>query len=150
MRRVINGTTYNTETSTLIATSSYDFTEERGPRGTLQLFQSRGGAFFLLDSETNTRRDRHGEIYEDERFIVIPKTRDEAHEWVMSGEVDLHSDVFGEPPEAEDTQAPEATIYARIPLSLKSRVETLARAKNQSLNAYVLRCLEQCAGQAAS
>ena len=44
MKRVVNGVTYNTETSTLIAESTWD--EEPAYRGTVEgkLYKTRGGA----------------------------------------------------------------------------------------------------------
>jgi hypothetical protein len=100
------------------------------------------------DHEILSYKDRHGEWQERDRHEVIPMTRAQAHDWVMKGDVELLSDVFGEPPEAAaEPAAPEATIYVRVPLSLKTLIEAKARGDSLSVNSYVIRCLESCAGR---
>lgn len=53
---------------------------------------------------------------------------------------------FGEQPEAGES---ESRITVRIPDSLKSRIEALAAENKQSLNAWIMRCLETCANAQA-
>ena len=152
MRRVVDGVTYNTDTATLIASTDYDKSENAGPRGTLALYQTRGGAFFVHDHEVLAYRDRRsGEWEERERDLVEPMSREEAQEWVLEQNVELHdTDAFGEPPEAAAESSPEATIYVRVPLTLKTRVDTQAKAEGLSVNSYVIRCLEKCASASAA
>jgi hypothetical protein len=63
----------------------------------------------------------------------------------MEGEVELLNDVFGEPPEAAAEEAPGATLYVRMPASLKDRAEEQARDEGVSLNTWTMRCVERCA-----
>ena len=144
MKRVIKGRAYNTATSTVVASSTYDNTSKGGTRGFLALYQTRSGAFFLHENEVVAFRDRAGTLQQQVTDTFRPLTRDKACEWVTSGEVKLHSDLLRELPEAKEDAAPEATIYARVPSSLKAAVERQATAEGISVNAYVARCLEHC------
>ena len=147
MKRIINGVSYNTETSTKVAISEYDGTSRGEPRGEETLYQTRGGAFFLHSSEVTMHKDRNGDWQERESNQFEVMTRDSAHKWVMDTgrQVELLSDVFGEPPEAAAEVSPGATLYIRLPASLKERLDTLAREDRTSLNAWTTRCVERCA-----
>jgi predicted HicB family RNase H-like nuclease len=46
---------------------------------------------------------------------------------------------------ALDETAPAATIYGRVPRSLKDRLEAKAKGEGVSLNTWVMRCVERCA-----
>ena len=48
---------------------------------------------------------------------------------------------FGEMPEAGDA---EARITLRMPETLRRRIAGLAKERDQSLNAWIIRCLEGC------
>jgi predicted HicB family RNase H-like nuclease len=54
--------------------------------------------------------------------------------------------VFELPPEAATEEAPGATIFLRVPQSLKTRIEMAANQSGTSINTYGLRCLERCLG----
>lgn len=152
IKRIIEGVAYNTGTSTKVARSEYDQTSEGGPRGEQTLYQTRGGVFFLHNFEVSQHKDRHGEWQERESNHFEVMTRDEAQKWVLNaGQVELLSDAFGEPPEATagDMGAWNATIYARVPIMLKGRVEASAKAAGLSVNSFVMRCLENCASNSA-
>jgi hypothetical protein len=45
----------------------------------------------------------------------------------MTGSVEVFHNPFGEPPEAEAEDQPAATIYVRVPPSLKRRVDEAGR-----------------------
>ena len=146
MKRIIDGVTYNTATATKIAASEFNERGVGGPVGQDVLYQTRGGAFFIATHEVVTYRDRDGEWQSKEQNEVTPMSRNFAQAWALKGDVELFSDFFGEPPEASaKPQEPGATIYTRVPLSLKDRIETHARADGLSVNSYVIRCLESCA-----
>lgn len=126
-KRIIDGKTYNTETATLLGhrEASDNPFEER-------LFKNRNGAFFLhVFNDT-------GWDYE----TIHPLNPMAAQLW-MEGHCPAEAleAEFGEMPEAGDS---EARITLRIPESLRRRAATLAEARNQSLNAWILRCLESC------
>ena len=149
MKRIIDGVTYNTDTSTLIAQSDdMDGDWEAGGYGsrtTWRLYQTRGGAFFEHRDMVMRHRDPDtGEWHEEERHSFLRKTRDEAHTWVMTGETEVFADVFGEPPEATAEESAAATIYVRMPSTLKDRVETAAKSDALSVNAWAVRCMERC------
>ncbi len=151
MKRIINGVAYNTETSTKVARSEYDNTSQGGPRGEQVLYQTRGGAFFLHTFEVSAHKDRDGEWQERESNDFEVMLRDEAQQWVMNaGQVELLGNVFGDPPEAaaDESAVPNATIYARVPLALKSQVEASAKAAGLSVNSFLIRCMETCAATA--
>jgi hypothetical protein len=55
--------------------------------------------------------------------------------------------LFGKMPEAGSG---ESKFTLRMPDSLRDRLAERAKANNQSLNAWIVRCLESCAAQAVS
>jgi predicted HicB family RNase H-like nuclease len=60
------------------------------------------------------------------------------------GQVEVFNNPFGDPPEAAAESEPEATVYMRIPASLKGSMEKAATVANLSLNSWMMRCAEQC------
>lgn len=125
-KRIIGGKTYNTETATKVA-------EVPNPYGATffdELYQTRHGAYFRYVGD------------EDEECFLTPLTPPEAQGWMEEkGMIDLIERHFGEQPEAG---AWESRITLRIPDFLKDRIEALATEKGQSLNAWIMRCLETC------
>lgn len=141
MKRIIDGVTFNTDTSTKLGLSEYSTSynhEEVDCSGVL--YQTRGGAFFLV--EDIERRDEDGYNIVKHRFS--PKTRKEAQDWMMTGEVEVFSNPFDDPPEAVAEEEAGATIYLRIPKILKNSLEDAAKADSISLNSWAMRCLERC------
>lgn len=137
MKRIIEGVTYNTDTSTLIAFGSWR--NSAGNSVDSMLYQTRGGAFFREDRERTGR----GEF--DYDASCVPLSEEQAREWVMKGQVDLvDAEVFGEPPEAEAEREPSATIYVRVPIALKDRIEGAAETDTLSVNSWMIRCSERC------
>ncbi len=140
-KRIIDGKTYNTETATQI----YGFARENessiyGKEPEVSgrfLFQTRFGAYFLL-----TYKDG----YYDENFeIISPCTPDEARQWLetnASYQPELIERLFGEMPEAG---LGEIKFTLRLPESLRDRLAARAKANDQSLNAWMVKCLEACA-----
>jgi len=137
-KRIIDGKTYNTETATQIAghdDDDYNVPYESGE----YLYQTRFGAFFLFSFY-----EAHGE---DDYEKIQPFTPDQAREWLeknQSSRVDLIETLFGEMPEAG---LGEIKYTLRLPESLRDRLSALAKANEQSLNAWIVRCLEACAAQ---
>ncbi len=148
MKRIIDGVTYNTDTSTRLAESEYGATynlEDCQCEGTL--YQTRGGAYFVHEQlNLGYNRELAEEMFK-ERFVALsPKG---AQDWMMTGEVEVFHNPFAEPPEAAAETEPGATLYVRVPASLKTRIEEAARNDSSSLNAWALRCMEQCLMNAA-
>ena len=123
-KRIINGRTYNTETATLLGYGG----DPNAPFDQA-LFKTRFGAYFFYFLEHDCTE--HIEPAEPQR----------AQEWM---EKNCSSDnieaEFGEMPEAGD---PEARVTLRIPESLRRRAANIAEARDQSLNAWLLRCIER-------
>jgi HicB family len=72
-------------------------------------------------------------------------TADEAKAWMLKGDVEVIHDRFAEGvPEAEPETEQGATIYLRVPTTLKRRVDQAANAASLSSNSWVMRCLENC------
>lgn len=133
-KRIIDGKTYNTETATLLCGWSDD---DHGAHQGAYLFQSRLGAFFLFHFFELGDEDDHRKI--------TPYTPDEARQWLekhASYEPELIERIFGEMPEAGSG---EVKFTLRLPESLRDRLAARAKAKDQSLNAWVVKCLESCA-----
>ncbi len=135
MKRIIEGKTYNTETATCVAKAyqhpqdDYNFNE---------LYQTRHGAYFMHYGDLSRGADDHG-------FMEIrPLTPAGAQTWMEEhASTDLLEAHFGEQPEAGES---ESRLTVRIPDKLKERVEASAAANKQSVNAWIMRCLESCAG----
>jgi HicB family len=133
-KRIIDGKTYNTETATQVGGATTDV----GPYEIgLYLYQNRLGAFFEYtfqegDPETDYEK-------------IAPLTPEQASAWLekhLSWRPDLIEALFGEMPEAG---AGESKYTLRMPDSLKDRLAARAKANGQSLNAWIVRCLESCA-----
>ena len=152
MKRIINGVSFNTETSTEIAKYEFDDVDGGEQRtGFETLCQTRGGAFFTHSYQRMVTQDETapgGQIVK-ETSGISPMTRDEAQDWIMTGNVEVFSDIFGEIPEASDEVNTESTIYVRVPTSLKDRIEAVAKGAGQSVNAWALRCLESGASSSS-
>ena len=135
MKRIIDGKTYNTETATKVAVSLVDFFAKGAGYKVSTLYVTRGGAFFA-----------DGYDPEMEEFTLDPLTRDKAQQWILDGEVELFNNVFEDPPEASEDQStePEARIYLRVPEPLKRQIDKVAKDEGQSVNAWVMRCVEKC------
>jgi hypothetical protein len=152
-KRIINGQTYNTDTATLIARAETNFIShgnEHGQHTEVKVYQTRGGAFFLYTFSQEPRKDRNG----NEQLVVVdnlfePMTREEVEKWVENEgyynyHIELLSPTFGEPPEATGEAVPAASLYIRVPTSLKVRIEEAAEANKLSVNAWAMRCMESC------
>lgn len=143
MKRIIDGVTYNTDTSTLLAKSAYGCEYNHQPfdcEGTL--YQTRGGAFFVHEQiDLGFDPDDNEQIVKDRFAALSPH---EAQKWIMTGEVEIFHNPFEDPPEARAESEKGATIYVRVPASLKRRVDEAAEESNLSSNAWATRCVERC------
>lgn len=143
MKRIINGVTYNTETATLIA--EVTFTDEgSGTVTEAALYQNRAGVYFDVDTITTKYRARHGDAQERvgyEWYEVGDAAA--ARAWTEKYEMTIVRDIEDMPPEAEPGEK-LATLYVRLPPSLKIAVEEKAKAVGLSVNVFALRCLEGC------
>jgi predicted HicB family RNase H-like nuclease len=144
MKRIVNGVTYNTETSTVLARISYESDDDIQWDETL--YQTRGGAFFVDEQSTRkiwNERDQRREIKVTNNFV--PKSAEEAHKWIMQEDnVEILRNPFDDRPEATAETEPGATIYVRVPASLKRSVEEAAKDNSVSGNVWAMRCIEQC------
>jgi predicted HicB family RNase H-like nuclease len=129
-KRIIGGKTYNTETATLLG--HWQPIDCPDPFGEA-LFKTRHGAYFLWSYNPS----------HDFEEAIKPQTPQEAQAWMESNcTAEMTESEFGEMPEAGD---PEARITLRVPDTLHQRIAALAEAQKQSLNAWILRCVERCA-----
>lgn len=137
-KRIIDGKTYNTETATQHygwADPNDDVPYESGTA----LYQTRFGAFFLYSFFEN--------MGEDDWEKIEPMTPDQAQAWLeehAAWDTGLIERLFGEMPEAGSA---EVRYTLRMPESLRDRLAERAKANDQSLNAWIIRCLESCAAQ---
>lgn len=135
-KRIIDGKTYNTETATRLA--GWDETSDGYPVTYGQhLYQNRFGAFFLY-----TYQDDGPDGPEQD---LTPYTPDDVRLWLekyRSHDVDLFESLFGKLPEAGTG---ESKFTLRLPDSLRERLAARAKDNGQSLNAWIIKCLERCA-----
>jgi hypothetical protein len=142
MKRIVNGVTYNTATATALARS-----ECTGDDGPVQatLYQTRGGAFFVdyeITREVWNEREQEHQTKITNTFE--PLSREKAHEWILEGDIEIFNNPFDDPPEATAEADPGATIYIRVPASLKRNVDDAAKAAKTSGNVWAMRCVEKC------
>ena len=143
MKRIIDGVTYNTDTSTMVALFDQPASHHNPTSKTGTLYQTRGGAFFVhWREEWNYKEEGEWATKTNDSFEVM--TYDEAHKWVLDGDVEIFSGVFPDPPEATSEEKPGATIYIRVPQSLKARIDDASDEAKLSINAWSMRCIEQC------
>lgn len=144
MKRIVDGVTYNTATSTALARKEWknDF---ESMSGTMTLYQTRGGAFFVHDDYVKfVWVERDGEQVEKSLHEFEPMNAAQAQKWMMEGEVEVFHNPFGDPPEATAEPEPAATLYVRAPATLKKRVDEAAREDKVSANVWAMRCVERC------
>lgn len=135
MKRIIDGKTYNTETATLIAEIVDDFGSEFSA-----LYQTRFGAFFRYDTSYIQQTDEIG-------YLIYPIEPIDAQKWLeCHNRVNKIEKIFGIQPEAGEG---DTRFTLRLPDSLRARIEVLAKHNGQSLNAWIMRCLETCANAQA-
>ena len=146
IKRIIDGRTYNTDTSTIIALDWNGDEPENWALGRLPeydvanaLCKSRHGAYFLA-----TFNAWLFEISDPKGETIKPLVPAEAQEWLETTfpeSPDLIEAEFGEMPEAGHT---ESRFTLRMPDSLKRRIDTLSKVAGQSTNAWIIACLERC------
>ena len=133
-KRIIDGKTYNTETAAQIhGWSEEESSFQKGD----YLFQTRFGAFFRF-----RYFESHGQ---GDHETIVPYTPDEARQWLeenANDEPEVIERLFGEMPEAGSG---EIKFTLRLPESLRDRLAARAKANEQSLNAWMVKCLESCA-----
>lgn len=145
MKWVVEGVAYNTDTSTLLAKKDWheESEDERGRLGPYveaTLYQTQKGAYFVHKS--TSWWNPYSEQGEPGRDDCTPLTAEQASAWLLRGNVKIIHNPFGEVPEAAAESEPGATIYLRVPASLKHRVDKAASAAGMSSNAWVMRRIE--------
>jgi hypothetical protein len=141
MKRIVHGVTYNTGTSTVLARATR--VEDNGER-MQTLYQSFRGAFFVVDEGSKrVWNERRREWGTEEEVTFEPLSPERAHDWMLTGQVDVIKNPFDAPPEEIAEAEPGSTIYVRVPAALKRRIDKAARQAEMSVNAWVMRCLDQ-------
>jgi predicted HicB family RNase H-like nuclease len=133
------------ETSTLIAQRPWT-SIDKNTRVWEGLYITRGGAFFTYrDTERDqVWNERVGQVEENVvEFSFMPKSREQAQEWMLTGEVEVLHNLFEEPPEAVAETETGATLYLRMPATLKRKIDDVAKADDVSANVWAVRCLER-------
>ena len=138
-KRIIDGKTYNTETAALIAEHCL---EENNYEESVHLYRTRFGAYFLHAYLVG--------IDEHEYSKIEPLNTEQARSWLekyKGDDPDFIEHLFDEMPEAGSG---ESKFTLRMPDILRERLAARAKANDQSLNAWIIRCLESCAAEPAS
>ena len=144
MKRIINGLTFNTDTSILLAKAEWNLENQRSPYNGAKcegrLYQTRGGAFFLV----TIIHLANGNLELKEKVEFAPMTAERAQAWLLEGDVEVYRNHFEDPPEAAAETETGATIYIRVPPALKWDVDEAARKAEVSGNVWAMRCVERC------
>lgn len=148
MKKIIDGVTYNTDTSTVVGRKTWEdegHFSGRPSTGVGTLYQTRGGAFFVDEEETRTVWNaRTGDREERVEHNFLPLDAEHAQKWLLEGETEVVFNPFEDPPEAEAEAEPGATIYVRVPAALKRQVDDQAKSEKVSGNVWAMRCIERC------
>jgi len=146
VKRVIEGRTYNTDTSTRVA--RYEYEDDKGYDTEATVYQNRGGAFFIVHSwqELHPRGDQRTDMIE--KYLFEASSREQIERMIARGQTMeiIDENALTVPPEAEEEEEPATTAYLRLPPALKNRIEAAAKKDRLSLNAWAIRCFETCAG----
>lgn len=121
MRRIINGTAYDTETAELIKRVDGDW--QINPEESASLYRTRNGAFFLWAQYVTPGYNVAVDIF--------PYTDQDAQRWLETNGNDLVEKYFGEMP---DGGAAERRITLRMPNNLAERIEAIAESRDVSMN----------------
>jgi hypothetical protein len=134
MKRIIEGRTYNTDTSTIV--EMYNYVDDKGYDTEVKIYRNTGGAYFAEHKADGKTRLRVEALSRDDLDRVIANQQvDIIDEEALANRL---------PPEAAEEADTSAPFYLRAPMSLKERVEAVAREANLSANAWVLRCIQNC------
>ncbi|MBK5960280.1 hypothetical protein CCR97_19035 [Rhodoplanes elegans] len=144
MKRIVNGVTYNTDTSVKIG--RYCFENDDNVDCVATLYQTRGGAFFEVEEGAKkVWNQREQKEQAREYSTVTPMSVEQAQKWILEiDNVEIFQNPFGDPPEAAAEDSPGATIYVRVPESFKRRIEREATENKASVNNWMMRCAERC------
>ena len=127
MKRIINGTAYDTETATEVFCQTHEHSE-----AWWGLYQTRHGAFFKVVCQ-----------YDGETHEFTPLVDDEAQALLEKYANHLVEQYFGAMPEHGSA---EKRLTVRLPMGLARRVSDAASKQGINVNWYVMRCLERCVG----
>jgi len=133
MRRIKEGTAYDTETAELI--KQIGFTDAIPDQGET-IYRTRNGAFFLWAQYVTPGNN----VAQD----IFPLRDEQAQKWLEKYANNLVEKYFGEMPEGG---AAERRMTLRIPNNLATRLEEIAETKKMPLSRYMRRCLERCAAE---
>ena len=152
IKQVRDGKAYNTETARCLATvdlMGYRM-DERGrfttntpsKVGTSSLYETRGGAYFLVRDYDRASDiavpDLAGQLRISDRG-VIPLKRKEALGWAESKALDF-DEMFDKVAETGDQTG---AILLRVPQALKLAIEKSAAVAGVSTNTWLMRCAER-------
>jgi hypothetical protein len=148
MKRIIDGKTYNIDTSTLVG--QYEYEDDQDRATTAEVYVNRGGAFFIVHSWM--AQEDHEEPFR--KFYFEASSREDIERLIASPSHGRNFEIVDAraltaPPEAEAETDSASTAYLRLPVSLKQRIEGEAQSAGLSLNAWAIRCLESCCAQRA-
>ena len=138
MKRIMYGKTFNTDTATLIAQIGDPLPRPREDTSCESLYQSRYGPYFLVREEYLWVE----QVGHEEKDTLDPLSAPQARSWLEQHRPDLVQEQFRE---TSNGGAREVKFTLRMPESLRRRLEVLAKQREQSLNAWIIRCMENCA-----
>jgi predicted HicB family RNase H-like nuclease len=84
-----------------------------------------------------------------DKMEFAPMSPERAQAWLLEGDVEVFSNPFEDPPEAEAEEETAATVYTRMTSSLKRDVDAAAEKAGVSVNVWMTRCVEQCLKRAS-
>jgi hypothetical protein len=143
VKKIIDGKTYNTATSTRLTVfddCERNFGQDFNDR-IERLYQTRSGGYFLTVATGGAGIARYeiGGGFQ-EGILVVPLSDQQAKEWASERDV-----LDAMPDGDDDTDETEVVISLRLSPAIANKITTLAVSGGVSRNEWIVRCLENCA-----
>ena len=136
MKKIINGSLYNTETARNLSSWANGLTPNDFGYCSETLYRTKSGKYFIHGEggPQSTYGEWHGNTggWGEE---IRPYTPSEAREWAEEKlTADEYAELFGEPEEASDTRE---ILNISIPADLKAKLERMRSETNKSISQII-------------
>ena len=147
IKKIIAGKTYNTDTASLLSLYAYDKTRDEYLHMWESLYQTRGGAFFLvaegMSGHTPYGAELPGTNDVIRGHVLLPLDTQQVKRWLEIRDlVDDYDEIFGIPDEADNEDRSTSHVMTlRLPHRLVKKIDSL-REDKESLQSFVQKAVE--------
>lgn len=149
LKKIIDGKTYNTKTASNLACYAYDNSPNQYEWQWEYLYQTRGGAFFLV-AEGMTEYTPYGAVLPGTNdyvrgHVLLPLDANQLKAWLeMRDLVEEYEEIYGEQDEEADVNSAINASYSltlRLPLVLAQKVKSLCSG-GESIQSFIQKAVE--------